>query len=106
MSGCNSDRSIFIINILERTMVSSEIPLIELPKGQSGVISSVSEEAFSQEMNLRLRELGLRVGAEVTTIMRTSGGGRMVKIDRTRYAMDKKTAQLIHVSPTAQGGQL
>ncbi|MDO4908462.1 MAG: FeoA family protein [Corynebacterium sp.] len=78
-------------------MVSSEIALADLPKGQFGVITAVQEHAFSPEMNRRLRELGLRVGSEVTTIMRTSAGGRVVKIDQTRYAVDKKTAKLIFV---------
>lgn len=41
---------------------------------------------------LRLAELGLRVGAVVTVVSRTAGGGRVVGLGTSRIALDRTTS--------------
>jgi ferrous iron transport protein A len=45
----------------------------------------------------RLIELGLRPGATVWVMMRTSGGGRVLGVDNLRIVVDKKTLTAIPV---------
>ena len=54
--------------------------LFDIPVGNRAVINAATVDAT---LNRRLRELGLRNGAEVT------GGGRVVKVRGTHYALDK-----------------
>lgn len=46
----------------------------------------------------RLAQLGLRPGAEVRVVMRTSGGGRVVAVAGSRVALDHATAQRLRVT--------
>ncbi len=41
----------------------------------------------------RLAQLGLRVGAELTVVRATAGGGRIVAVAGARIALDRDTAQ-------------
>jgi ferrous iron transport protein A len=55
----------------------------------------------------RLAELGLRAGADVVVIARTSGGGRVVALAEDRIALDRDTVDrlvLAAPSPTAETG--
>ena len=51
----------------------------------------------------RLAELGIRRGMTVTVTQRTSGGGRVIKVGHTRYALDKNTANALRVRPSVTG---
>ena len=44
---------------------------------------------------LRLAELGLRVGAVLTVLSRTTGGGRLIGIGTGRIAVDRSTARAL-----------
>lgn len=46
---------------------------------------------------LRLAELGLRVGAVVTVVSRTAGGGRLVGLGTSRIALDRATTRRLAV---------
>ena len=41
---------------------------------------------------LRLAEFGLRPGAVVTVLARTSGNGRLIGLGQSRIALDRRTA--------------
>ena len=66
--------------------------LFDIPVGNRAVINAATVDAT---LNRRLRELGLRKGAEVTVTQKTAGGGRVVKIRGTHYALD--TFALKHI---------
>lgn len=53
----------------------------------------------------RLAQLGLRPGAELVVVMRTSGGGRVVAVSGSRIALDEATAQWLRVTIPEQVGQ-
>jgi ferrous iron transport protein A len=46
----------------------------------------------------RLAELGLRPGAWVTVLHRTTGGGRLIGIGQTRIALDRETSAALPVT--------
>ena len=46
---------------------------------------------------LRLREIGVRVGARVRVTQRSAFGGRVVAVAGTRVALDRATATRIEV---------
>lgn len=46
----------------------------------------------------RLATLGLRVGARLQPMLRTSGGGRIVGVGSSRIALDKATLRLLEVA--------
>ena len=54
---------------------------------------------LSDEVTLRLREMGLRPGAVARVIQHAAFGGRVVAIAGSRYAIDAQTATLIDVEP-------
>lgn len=66
--------------------------LFDIPVGNRAVINAATVDAT---LNRRLRELGLRKGAEVTVMQKTAGGGRVVKVLGTNYALD--TFALKHI---------
>jgi ferrous iron transport protein A len=46
---------------------------------------------------LRLAQLGLRAGAGVTVLARTSGGGRLVGVGTTRIGLDRDTSRQLEL---------
>ncbi|MDO4686035.1 MAG: FeoA family protein [Corynebacterium sp.] len=54
---------------------------------------------ITHPMRRRLAELGIREGVTVKVTQRTSGGGRVVDINHTRYAIDGRTARALLVRP-------
>ena len=48
---------------------------------------------------LRMRELGLRVGAVLEVVQRAGFGGRVLTLGPTRIALDHVTCAALHVSP-------
>ena len=54
---------------------------------------------LSDEVTLRLREMGLRPGAIARVIQHAAFGGRVVAVAGSRYAIDSRTATLIDVEP-------
>lgn len=66
--------------------------LFDVPAGHHAVIARTDAD---QGLNRRLRELGLRPGARVSVLQKTAGGGRMVKVRNTTYALDAHALKLI-----------
>ncbi len=69
--------------------------LIDVPVGARAVIGAHTSGAPASR---RLRELGLRPGACVTVVQKTSGGGRVVRVGNTRYALGAPALRSIAVS--------
>ncbi|MFI5505645.1 ferrous iron transport protein A [Corynebacterium kutscheri] len=74
-------------------------PLSAIPVGKKCVLTEVEDTELSHDMRRRMAELGLRAGAELTVCQKTAGGGRVIKISNTRYAIDKNTSTHIIVTP-------
>ena len=51
--------------------------------------------SISGAERLRLAELGLRVGAVLTVLSRTTGGGRLLGVGTSRIAVDRATARAL-----------
>lgn len=75
--------------------MAAECLLRDIPVGSCATITTA---AASPTVGRRLRELGLRRGAEVTVMQKTSGGGRVVKVRGTHYALDKRALDSIRVA--------
>src|SRR5438094_156278 len=59
--------------------------LAGLRPGSTAVLDTPALEPLRRR---RLAELGLRAGAEVVVLRRTSGGGRIVAVEDSRIALD------------------
>ena len=68
--------------------------LIDVPVGHRARITGSTVDPAT---NRRMRELGLRVGSEITVMQKTSGGGRVVKIGGGHYALCANTLKRIMV---------
>lgn len=47
----------------------------------------------------RLAEMGIRVGAHIKVLYRTTGGGRVLSVDGARIAIDSRLASSIQAEP-------
>ncbi|WP_420174731.1 FeoA family protein [Luteococcus sp. OSA5] len=56
----------------------------------------------SPELCRRLAALGLRRGAQLLLVHRTSGGGRVVSVAGSRIALDRSMLARLFVEPTAE----
>lgn len=84
----------------EKFAVSAEeFPLSAVPIGNECVLSPLGTELVAPDIKRRLAELGLRPGVCLSVTQKTSGGGRVIRIHNTRYAMDNRTASAIKVQP-------
>lgn len=68
--------------------------LSEAPVGASLRVGAV---VCAPATRLRLAELGLRPGEQITVTHRTSGGGRVVSVDHCRIALDRATLRSVEV---------
>lgn len=57
--------------------------------------ATVTDIQTSPATRLRLAEMGVRVGARVQVLNRTTGGGRIVAVDGTRVVVDHDLARAI-----------
>jgi ferrous iron transport protein A len=73
------------------------VTLNQVPVGTSARLVDVSDHPGSR----RLAELGLRPGAQVHVMRRTSGGGRLVGLGPSRMALDSATATALQVELTS-----
>lgn len=73
------------------------VTLNQVPVGTSARLVDVSAHPGSR----RLAELGLRPGAQVHVMRRTSGGGRLVGLGPSRMALDSATATALQVELTS-----
>ena len=55
--------------------------------------------ATEPDLAVRLSTLGLRRGAHVELVQRTSGGGRVVAVADSRIALDASVARRLRVRP-------
>jgi ferrous iron transport protein A len=72
------------------------ITLADVRVGTSAVLLPGS--ALDARQSRRLVELGLRPGATVRVMMRTSGGGRVLGVDNLRIVVDRTTLGSIPVT--------
>lgn len=77
--------------------MQQEHVLIDVPVGHHAVITSVGCPTAR-----RLRELGLRAGADVTVMQKTAGGGRIIKVRGSHYALGAEALRGIAVGPTSK----
>ncbi|HEY6934184.1 MAG TPA: FeoA family protein [Marmoricola sp.] len=75
----------------------------QAPPGGLGTASigstvQVTGIRLSDAHRLRLAQLGVRVGARVRVLGRTSGGGRVLGIGSARLAVDRATAGRVEVA--------
>lgn len=77
----------------------SSATLFDVPAGRSAVIATTNAD---RGLNRRLRELGLRPGARVSVLQKTAGGGRMVKVRNTTYALDAHALKHILTAETCE----
>ncbi|MBD7981314.1 MULTISPECIES: FeoA family protein [Oerskovia] len=74
--------------------------LAEVPPGTRVVLTSARAGArLTPTSDVRLRELGLRPGADVTVALRTPFGGRVVLVGRRRIALDAATVRRFETAP-------
>ena len=78
-----------------RAPTSVGTSLYDVPVGAQAVIGAHNAPASASR---RLRELGLRPGACVTVVQKTSGGGRVVRVGNTRYALGGSALRSISVA--------
>lgn len=64
-----------------------------------GVCSRIVCVAGEPLVVRRLAEIGVRTGAQVTTLGKFPGGGRVIAINDARLAVDRRTADAITVTP-------
>lgn len=76
--------------------MQKEHSLIDVPVGGSATVTGAAVDA---KLARRLRELGLRRGAAVTVTQKTTGGGRVVRIRDTHYALGAFALKHITVDP-------
>lgn len=72
----------------------AQCQLCDVRVGQCATICAVNA---APQTTRRLGELGLRPGAHVTVAQKTSGGGRVVKLGSTRYALGTEALRHIEV---------
>jgi ferrous iron transport protein A len=70
------------------------VTLDEVPGGAT--VTIVNATAAIQR---RLAEMGVRAGAHVKVLYRTTGGGRVLSVDGARIAIDSQLAAAIHAEP-------
>ncbi|WP_092151478.1 FeoA family protein [Corynebacterium mycetoides] len=68
---------------------------MDVPVGAQAIIGNHSSDPATAR---RLRELGMRPGASVTVVQKTSGGGRVVRVGSTRYALGAQALRSIAVA--------
>lgn len=67
--------------------------LNQVPVGSNARLAATASHPASR----RLAELGLRPGAEVQVMRRTSGGGRLLGVGHSRMAVDRATLRSLDV---------
>jgi ferrous iron transport protein A len=68
--------------------------LDDVPTGLPVVVQPLH---VGQAYARRLAELGIRVGAPVSVLMRTAGGGAVVSVGDGRIALDSRTLRQVPV---------
>lgn len=76
---------------------SGGVTLNQVPVGSAARLADTSAHPGRG----RLAALGLRPGAEVAVLRRTSGGGRLLGVGPSRFAVDRATLDALVVEPPA-----
>lgn len=79
-------------------MTDGSSSLADLEVGARATLTSLR---LGAGLARRLAELGVRPGAEVTVLHRTSGGGRILAVADGRIALDRATASALTGRPSA-----
>ena len=66
-----------------------------------GTVGRLALGSVPRSSGPRLAQLGLRAGAAVTVLARTSGGGRLVAVGTTRIGLDRDTSRQLALLPAA-----
>ena len=72
-----------------------------LARAPIGLELRVVAAAGPTALTRRLAELGLRVGAHVRCVQRTSGGGRIVDVAGSRIALGRDVLESVQTEPAA-----
>ena len=75
-------------------------PLTSVPVGTTGTLALGD---LPRAPGLRLAQVGLRLGAQVTVLARTAGGGRLLGTGVTRIGLDRATAHGLRLLPAGAG---
>jgi ferrous iron transport protein A len=73
--------------------------LADLDVGARATVTSLD---LGPMLRRRLAELGVRPGAEITVLHRTSGGGRVVAVQDGRIALDRATVSRLQGRPARE----
>lgn len=74
---------------------------MELDRAPVGVSVTVeSSHAATPPVTRRLAELGIRAGATLTLLSRTSGGGAILAIGDDRIAVSREILRSVQVTPS------
>lgn len=76
---------------------------MQLGAGPANTDLEVTAVTVPDDARLRLREIGVRVGARVRVTQRTAFGGRVIAVAGTRVALDRATAARIEVEDRMAG---
>ena len=74
-----------------------DFKLDSVPLGEDVILAPIHHP-----MRRRLAELGIREGVKLRVTQRTSGGGRVIDINHTFYAIDAHTAAELIVRPVKE----
>lgn len=70
---------------------------MKLNEATSGTVLLITEVDVPQRNQLRMQELGIRVGAHATIVQRAGFGGLILNIAGSRVALDHRSAKLVSV---------
>ena len=73
---------------------------MKLAKGPLHTRAQIVDVSVDGRFDLRLQELGVRVGAKFSVVNKAAFGGRVINIAGTRIAVDHRSLQQISVAPT------
>lgn len=68
--------------------------LAQVPVGSSATILALQASPAGTR---RMKELGLRPGATVTVAQKTAGGGRVIQVATSRYALSATALRQVQV---------
>lgn len=83
--------------------LAATVGIVNLGDAARGQVVTVDQVSLGEALARRLAELGVRRGQQVSVSHRTAGGGRVVKVEDTRIALDARTVAAIGVTAAPIG---
>lgn len=82
------------------TAPADAVSVLSLAAAAPGTRGTLRLGRVAPRHGMRLAQLGLRSGAEVTVLSRTAGGGRLVGIGTARIGLDRETSRRLELHTT------